>query len=68
LKIIFSQSLKYKDVLKEVADIQHTLTRMTAATRNPAKIDIDDVDAYMEALQSYESSNKKSAATLRVMI
>jgi hypothetical protein len=41
---------------------------MTAATRNPAKIDIDDVDAYMEALQSYESSNKKSAATLRVMI
>ncbi|XP_046443057.1 kanadaptin-like isoform X1 [Daphnia pulex] len=63
-----SLSLKYKDVLKEVADIQHTLTRMTAATRNPAKIDIDDVDAYMEALQSYESSNKKSAATLRLKL
>jgi hypothetical protein len=41
---------------------------MTAATKNPAKIDVDDVDAYMEALQAYESNNRKSAAALRVMI
>ena len=64
---LFLQSLKQNATLKEIADIQLTLSRMTAAKRNPAKIDIDDVDAYMEALQAYESSNKKSSAVLRVM-
>ena len=64
---LFLQSFKQNATLKEIADIQLTLSRMTAATRNPAKIDIDDVDAYMEALQAYESSNKKSSAVLRVM-
>ena len=64
---LFLQSLKQNATLKEIADIQLTLSRMTVATRNPAKIDIEDVDAYMEALQAYESSNKKSSAVLRVM-
>ena len=64
---LFLQSFKQNATLKEIADIQLTLSRMTAAKRNPAKIDIDDVDAYMEALQAYESSNKKSSAVLRVM-
>lgn len=50
--------------MKEIAEIQQNL--MTAAARNPVKIDTDDVDAYMRSLQAEESSNKKSSAVLRV--
>lgn len=39
---------------------------MNAQTRKPDKIDADDVDTYLEALQTYELSNKTSAAALRV--
>ncbi|XP_045033488.1 kanadaptin isoform X2 [Daphnia magna] len=60
-----SLSVKYKAVATEVLKTQQTLTQMNAQTRKPDKIDADDVDTYLEALQTYELSNKTSAAALR---
>ncbi|XP_057377447.1 kanadaptin-like isoform X1 [Daphnia carinata] len=60
-----SLSVKYKAAANEVLKTQQTLTQMTAQARKPDKIDTDDVDAYLEALQTYELSNKTSAAALR---
>ncbi|KAI9552178.1 hypothetical protein GHT06_022515 [Daphnia sinensis] len=60
-----SLSVKYKAAANEVLKIQQTLTQMNAQTLKPDKIDTDDVDAYLEALQTYELSNKTSAAALR---
>lgn len=54
--------------MKEIVEIQQSLTIAAAAARNSVKIDTDDVDAYMIALQAEESNSKtKSAAALRVL-
>ncbi|KZS06434.1 putative Kanadaptin [Daphnia magna] len=46
----------------QMSDVVETYESLT---RKPDKIDADDVDTYLEALQTYELSNKTSAAALR---
>nr|CAG4636820.1 EOG090X026V [Ceriodaphnia reticulata] len=61
-------SLKHQDIMKKMAEIQHNITKAAAAARKSVRIDTDDIDAYMRALQTEETSSKKSASVLRLQL
>lgn len=58
---------QYNDTEKEILQIQQALTDKTVSNRTLTDIHVEDVDAYIQQLQSEEPRNNKSRAVLRVI-
>lgn len=61
--------LKYQDLEKEIVSIRESIAASSVSSgANKTKMETDDLDTYISALQAEEACPKKSAAAMRVCV